>query len=384
MTVYFLCMIISCIFTYLDTIKISNTIKKNRQIGFCGWIAILIPSFLAAFREVGVGSDTNGYGSIMFYVATKSHSLMEYFNSNNPYVSGSEPGYRIFVYLMSRISDKITFQFFMIEFIIMFFIYKSLKDNQLGRKTWIGVMLYYTLFLGFSFNLMRQCLAISVIFWATKFIYARKWKTFTIIILIVSTIQLTSIVSLSLYPLYIIFSNEERIKYKKFYSFLKKYRWLLGIITVASALAILINGKKLMHYIIHLQLKSSYAAQLGLVNTAGFNASSFILMSMFLVPFLLNLRKLLKKEKLFCFLFIVVLLSVLLWQLSMVSQEAYRIALYFWMMIIILVPKGLCGFSKKNINILTFYYITLSNFYFVYYAVIIGANKIFPYTSSLI
>lgn len=379
MAVYFVCMFLSCICSYIDTRKPTRTAKMR----FVSWITILIPSFMAAFRSIGIGTDTNNYGSIAFRVAVRCPSLKDYLTSSDPYVNGVEIGYRILVYAISCISDNIAVEFFVIEFIISFFTYKALLNNSLKSKTWMGVMLYYTLFIGFSLNLMRQSIAIALILWGTKFIFEKKLKKYVVVVVIASSIQLTSVITLALYPLFIIFGESERENCKAFFMVIKKLRFFLFIMMIMCVLLILNNAEKLMMYVISLGIKSSYAAQLGFKETAGFNESSFILMSLFIIPYLTKLKILIKTNKKFLYYFSTIILAICLWQLSIVSQEAYRIGLYFWALVIIMIPKYINNFRAENRVIYTVCYCILANFYFVYYSVVIGANNIYPYATSL-
>lgn len=372
---YYICMVLTCFLVYVDTYRR----KEKTSIGFWGWIAILIPSLLAAFREIGVGSDTLGYGSEMFYAALRCSTLSNYFNSANPFVSGAEPGFRVLVYLVSRISSEIAVQFFVIEFIIVFFIYKALLNYRLKNNTYIGMLLYFTLFLGFSLNLMRQSIAMAVIFWALKYLYEKKYLTFILIVCLMATMQLTALIALLFVPAYIVFAKNDVKEFKNIITnTIKRYRQFLVLILIAGLYMVLSNGDSIMEYVIQLGLKKSYEAQLLLKDTAGFNASSFILMMLLIAPFALKCKKLDKKDNLFMFIFISLIISAFLWQLSMITQEMYRIALYFWVLIMVFVPKYLTSYRKNKYFVLG-YYVVVSNFYFVYYAVVIGANEIYPY-----
>ena len=74
------------------------------------------------------------------------------------------------------------------------------------------------------------------------------------------------------------------------------------------------------------------------------------------------------------------IISIIIWQISAISQEMYRIILFAWTLILIMIPKYLPLINlKKNRTIIVLYYMALGTFYFVYYAVVIGANKIYPY-----
>lgn len=377
MIIYFACVSLSCFFTYLDTYKKNHTEK----IGFAGWIAILISCFLAGAREIGVGSDTIGYGSIMFEVATRTNSLSAYVNSNISYVAQAELVYRIFIYLISRISSDIFFQFFIIQFVIMVFLYKGFKENHLGRYTWLAMFLYYMLFLGFSLNLMRQSMSIAIIFWGMRYIKQREFLKYSLVVIIASSFQMTSIVSIFLYPFYCICLDETKNSVSRLTRFCHRYRRTINICILLISVSVVIGARYIIGFVANLGIKKSYSVQYNNIRGGKlFNNSSLILMIMFIFPFWIWYRNMRRKNGEFNFYFMTSVISIIIWQISAISQEMYRIILFAWMLILIMIPKYLPLINfKKNRTIIVLYYMVLGTFYFVYYAVVIGANKIYPY-----
>ena len=85
--------------------KLPNSIFKYILI----FIGILIPSLLAAFRDLDVGIDVLNYVEPTWYNIKHSHSLHEYLLEN----INTEPIYLLLNYIVALFTDDIHIFFFM-------------------------------------------------------------------------------------------------------------------------------------------------------------------------------------------------------------------------------------------------------------------------------
>lgn len=383
MWIYFVVILLSSIFIYLEQrsvkIKIKTKSREYELIGIFGWLGIILPSIIAGARDYSVGSDTSGYGIGVFEIA-KNNSFFDFFNAKNIYVKNVEPLYRVFVYVIAKIFGNVFWQFFFIEFIICYFIYKSLR-NLKDRYAWVGYYIFLTFFFPFTLNLMRQSISIAIILYGFKYVRERKIKQYTLVIIIASFIQMMSVVGLLIYPLYYICTGRVRTKTKNINKLFNKHRKLVdGLLVLASCFIIILMPKLITIFSV---LKDSYGYQLVHMNkTYNPSITVFILMTLTVMPFILQYRRDVKLDRDYNFYTMVLIMSTILWQVTGVSQESYRVILPLWGILMIAVPK-LITVSKYTIVIFG-YYVVLGILYFIILFVRLGVNNIYPYASRIL
>ena len=370
-------MMLSAFFSYLDGRR------RKSKITIFGYVAILLPCILAGLRDIGVGADSNGYGRIAFEVAKGSTSFFEYIQSRNPFVSGVEVLYRVFVYVIARIFGDIHWQFFFIQLVISFFTYKAVVDQGLKRYAWISQILFHTLFFSFSLNLMRQLMAMAIVLWALKFVQKKQWVKFIIAIAVATLLHTMAVVSALIYPLYYICISDKNVRGHRLQKFFAKHKNFINFCILIASTACVVLGSSIISALSF--LKRSYSEMLtNIKGTFDFNQAALILMILFIIPFYLLREKSDKNSKEFIFYRMTLMISAIVWQLSGVVQEYYRIAMYLWIFILLAVPKLLSIFRRSNRQVVALGYVVLGCFYYVYYFVIVLANKTYPYTSEIL
>lgn len=375
---YMFCQMLSCICAYIDT-----HLKKRNSIGVFGWISIVSPCILAGARDVSVGADTSGYGLLVFQIAKQTNGVIEFMSLDNAYVRGVEWLYRLFVYIISHLSDDIFWQFFLIQFIITYFLYISLIRSEVRKYTWLGLLVYYNLFFSFSLNIMRQSIAMFIILWGVKFIQKRElWKYLGTVILCV-LIHKISIIAFFLYPLYQICTMEKSKRKGIFLNACIKYKKVIFAIIILLAITIVVNGRKIITLLA--VFKASYSGQLGLFKDSfDFNVAALVFMAMILLPIIFKWKRLVAIDKTFNFYIVCTITALILWQLSGILQEAYRVCLYVWIFIIPAISKMIMLLNRKKRILMITYYIIVLQIYYYYHFVIVLANKTYPYTSEIL
>lgn len=168
---------------------VSRVIRKKHKFAgiFFMLIAMLILILVSGLRS-GIG-DTYMYRHL-YDLATPSYS------ANGAY----ETGFVIFIKMLRSISDDSQLMIIVTSIIINVFnirtIYKYSKDSyfELGMFMYITSG-YYTV----TMNGIRQSLAASIIFAATTFIINGKFKTYLVIILLMSTIHTSALIMIPIY-----------------------------------------------------------------------------------------------------------------------------------------------------------------------------------------
>lgn len=114
---------------------------------------------------------------------------------------GLEKGFVVFCYLLSILSKNPQFfLFFTSAFINLLVLYYIYRKSQIP---WVSVVLYVTLMHFFdAMNLMRFCMACSVLLYANDFIVRRNFLKFFVIVLLASSFHFSALIYLILYFIY--------------------------------------------------------------------------------------------------------------------------------------------------------------------------------------
>lgn len=177
---YLLTFSVSSLFFYLASLK-------NKNISIYSLIALMLPSLLACFRDLSVGTDTEVYYLLYEEISSESFTNAIY-NSYNVEIS--------FI-LMSSIAKYFggfPFVLFVYQFLTIYFIYSVAFKFRKRLPVWLVLFLYYCFFYNNSLNIMRQCLAASFIVYISAFLYEGWQKRYCVYFFISMLIHSSSIV----------------------------------------------------------------------------------------------------------------------------------------------------------------------------------------------
>jgi hypothetical protein len=162
-------------------------------------IALLIPSILAGVRDWSLGTDVLYYAYPIFREA----QIVPHIGSfSSVYDGWIGIGYLWLNIVISQITNNFSiylFFFFFIEIIFVFLAIYRWKDKF---PIWIGMLVFYAFFFNLSFNLMRQCLGLSIVFLGIKYIFEKKFFFFLFWIFLGSLFHTSSLLVLVYYPLF--------------------------------------------------------------------------------------------------------------------------------------------------------------------------------------
>lgn len=158
--------IVVFLFTIVFTYFAQKSIEKSRFLFlFFSTCVLVIPSLFAAFRDITVGVDVRVYECYVFQQAKSVNSLSDLLS-----ISKLEPFFVILNYISSLVSDKINFALFVIQFSVLFFAYVAIVRVRDIVPMWIMMLLFMLGYYNLSFNLMRQCIAITYIMFAYTYL----------------------------------------------------------------------------------------------------------------------------------------------------------------------------------------------------------------------
>ena len=183
MVIYFSSFFISVLLLFMAE-------KKYFSNKFLTIIALIIPILLAGLRKEGIGTDTEVYANVLYQAAKEANDFFDYLGKNvyssfqNKPVSNWEIGYNLLVYVSVKLTGSFQGILFFTHFFIIFLIYKGLKDFKGYFWTFWAILIFYFMFYGSSLNIMRQWLAIAIIFYGTHYLQQNKDERFIAMVLI--------------------------------------------------------------------------------------------------------------------------------------------------------------------------------------------------------
>lgn len=379
---YMLCFTLSSVFT-----GCASYLKKKNKILFIGVsiIAILFPCILAGARDYTIGSDVLVYGNRIFYNSL-SLSFTEYMKTDAEFL------YLILVYVCSHICPELFFQYFIIEAIIFIPVYFILQRDECYRYAWLGVAVYFLVLFPYSLNLLRQSIAVSIVLFSLHFVLNHKFKWFVLSIFIAVLFHKTAIIALLIYPIFILIQGEDHnlipnTKIRKMQRFATKHgtviSWLMIIISffAVTQLDKLITAFYKFDNDSYSYFYDRLGGQVPLLNVL---IQIFLLMPVFLIYFINN-KYYSYKDNNIKVLFTLSAMGLVLYQARIISNEMYRISMYFFIFLPIFTEKTINLKSKQLRRWLSvFIVLTFAVIYFVYFFVICKWNKVYPYTSIIL
>lgn len=198
MYIYIFAFSISCFLIYAKD-KVKGKGAKRLFIA----LAILVPSLLAGLRDQRIGTDVMVYGVERFNSALITDSFGAYFNKYATSIL-SEPLYLLVTYVMSRLSRDFHSALFVYELITVSFAYLAMRKfvDKNGGSVAFGMLIYYFSLYNYSLNLMRQAIAITILFYAVQFLFDNEKFKFFIFFFIAVGFHSSAVIGLAFVVMY--------------------------------------------------------------------------------------------------------------------------------------------------------------------------------------
>lgn len=185
----------SIFFSYLY--RMANSQSKLAK--FIWMVIIVLPVCLLASLRGNVGTDTLTYASMyngwLKYVNIFQYSL-EYFTGISSLI---EPGYVLLNRISFFIFDDVKTLFFLSTFVQMVFVWRGITYFEEHLDPSFSLFIYYLFVFNTSLNLMRQSIAVAIIFFAMRYIINHQFLKYAFFVLLASTFHLTALVFIVLY-----------------------------------------------------------------------------------------------------------------------------------------------------------------------------------------
>lgn len=385
MWIYLICFAVSCLL-----LKISEFSKKRIIYRFITAIALIIPCILAGFRADTIGTDVQVYVKPMFDAACSSKSFSEYQNMRwmaswtYIYVHEIEIGFSLLVYAIAKIFGNLTVLLTCIQILIIIPFYEGLSYFKRSFPMWLCMLIFYLMNYNVTLNMMRQWIAMALLFYGFKYIIEKRLYKFIFINLIAMTFHKSAMFGILFYLIYTYIYSGKKEKKLKIIISSRKHISLenlnkVFIIIIVFCLALL-----------SLNIISVFLSYIGLNKYSAYIQGDLYLLPIqiilripFIMIILLNWKRYSEKYKMAQIFLAMMVIELLVSQLGSISQYSWRIATYF-SMFNCLSYCSICEFSKKRITRISYKILLIIYLiaYWVYYFVIQGIHETIPYRIS--
>lgn len=171
-------------------------------------VSLLISSIFSGIRSFDTGYDIKTYVLYHFEYA-KSANVVQYVRQ---YGSDSIL-YSIMICAVAKFFSDAHWMLFFIQLYINAFFYIAAYRYKYytKKKMWVFLLVYYCVFYIYTFNIMRQGMAISMIMLACiELIYGRKYKLYFVMLALATLMHPTSILALGIPAVVIALQQKKR------------------------------------------------------------------------------------------------------------------------------------------------------------------------------
>jgi len=179
-------------------------VKSRRSKALFVFILVALVSLVTGLRGYGVGIDTSAYINDIFIPLSNG-----YFDS----VYG-EVGFKYFSKLILFLSkNNYTFIFLVFAVITHGLIIIRFWEERETINFPFAIFLYLTNFLALSMNILAQMFAISLIFYATRFLLKKKYLIFISFVILSMTFHTSAVVGFAIFIIFFLYNHKLRVKH---------------------------------------------------------------------------------------------------------------------------------------------------------------------------
>ncbi len=209
---------ILCIIVVSVSSIIAGKYNNKKALFFTAFIL----SVFCGLRGIGVGVDTIHYYNFLSYIRGSGIGF------------GSDIGFSVISYILMGIFKNPHTPLLIYSFITNYLIVYRLWDFKEKASFPVMILIYVIIHYPYTFNIVRQFLAISIVFWATRYIERDKYIKYIILNVIATTFHTSSLLCFGYLFVKVGFETKK-----------KKYRYLgigLAIIFILVGLVLFTNN----------------------------------------------------------------------------------------------------------------------------------------------
>lgn len=340
--------------------------SRARIAKFLWMVAIVVPVCLLASLRGTVGTDTLNYLS-MYHGWLKHVNIIQY---TREVLSGTpnliEPGF----VLLNRISplfyDDVKTLFFLSAFVQMSFVWLGITSFEKYLNPTFSLFIYYLFLFNTSLNLMRQSIAVAIIFYAFRYIVSHQFMKYLGFVLLASLFHVSALIFVVLY-VFSLFSQDINGIFKTIFYFF------------------VFTSPLVVYGAVQLAISSGLISALGF-DSYGFNFSNFGWgFLIYTLPVILPLgvfswemnNKI--PNRVYGYLFNICLLQIPFRFITYFSTYAGRLEDYVSIAQVVLVSMLIHNSEEGNKKVLTVYFVLWYILYHIITFAIGNTNETYPY-----
>lgn len=331
--------------------------KLYRKAG--AFAGIMIPTLVSGFRyDVGTDYDTYNYIFSVIRQLSVGDILAEKVNLH------MEKGFMFFVKLLSCIGNN-KFIFGMITLCTVSIFAYTILTQYRNRNLTVVYALFLFIHYFSSLNIIRQYLAMAIVFWGMKYIFENKFLKYIIVIAMASFIHITVIVTL---PMWFLWDHKRNrcIKVEK-----------KGVIFV-MALIVVMYWKQILKIVLTLNIPFLQKFIPYLEANEASNRTFYVKIFM-LIVIILGMKCLkVYDERIECFVYLYAIGTIIEY-VGFYIPFAKRAGLYYSFPGLIVMSLPEMMFKKNNRFIVNLFVIGIAIIYFILFAYILGQGGVIPY-----
>lgn len=356
---------VASLYLYLSVFCLSSALfgygvyRKNKVMKWAG----IIPPLLLASLRYGVGTDYGTY-ELLFNQFSRG-SLADYLQDS----SSAEPGFYILVQISNFLTGDSAPMFAIAAALSLIFFYLGLNRYNIKHPALV-YFLYLMVLFPMTLNLVRQGIAVSIVFYALSFFIERDFKKYLVFMIIAGLFHMSAFILLPVYFL----NRLTKTKYENVYlTFLPK------LATVAGCILIFIP------FFSSLVMQMPAFSKYGMYTVnAGEGANYTLLLQIaILISGIILIRRLINdsNRKLYTTIIIFATLEVVFGTIGYSSTFIKRIGLYFSIFGFMLLAESTGVLKNWGGKVLSScFVIGYGIVYFMIAYCILGQSDLFPYT----
>lgn len=377
--IYIAVFLMSCFLIWLSVKSPSRNVGK-----LLAFIAILLPCILAGMRADTIGTDVKVYVEPMYNAAKQSTNFSSYMSQRwyviwrYMYVDKFEIGFTTLVYLIEKLGGSLGTVLFFIHVLIVAPVYLGLKKMNKPYPVCLGMLVFYLLFYNTSLNMMRQWIAMSILFYGLSYLITNEKKKYFITIVVACLFHTSALIGVGIYFLYI-YSQMQR-EYIKIANFrlsdslapVKVFVYGCIVLLSLNVIAVLLRTFGLARYVGYIQGSGSIYLM----------PNQIVLRLPIIILFIIRWKKMLAEDELTPFYGSMIVLDLLASQLISINVYAFRIASFFSEYNMLSYSALVYAGNRKyrtNRYVALLYVLAYMVYYWIYYYVITGTHATFPY-----
>lgn len=348
-------------------------------------LGLALPCFLAAFRDLSIGTDVMQYG-IWTFQAASNQSLSTFMRS---YQDISPLGFNLMSWAVANTTHSFEMYLGVIQGLTVIPTYLALRSVFRGRE-WVGMIAYYCLLFPLSLNAMKQSIAVAFCFLSIIYAMRRRLLPFILLVAVAFSFHQTAVIVLVAYPLFALLREA-----KKGVRLFGRWHGLVLITSLAAMLGLIfVFGDQLVMFFS--QFKDSYEYQVAHIGSGSTNNSMLVIAVATIVAWWIGRPLIsspdgirvsaieLKSAHQFLVMYdysvLLFFIACILMQLDVVSTSVGRLGYYFlpaaglFLSCLVFCSNGRARYIAVLLS-------ALFGIYFIYAFIVLTGGQIYPYVS---